>query len=121
MRIRISDHFYRDEFACKCGCGFDIVDAELVYALESMRIMFGGRPIIINSGCRCENHNASVGGTKGSYHLKGQAADIVISDIYAGFIADCLEDQHPNTYGIGRYTGRTHIDVRQQMARWSGK
>lgn len=38
-----------------------------------------GVPIRINSGCRCEKHNAEVGGTNGSFHTKGLAADLSCS------------------------------------------
>ena len=36
-----------------------------------------GRPITITSGYRCEDLNDLVGGSKGSYHLIGQAADFI--------------------------------------------
>ena len=35
-----------------------------------------GQPITVSSGYRCPKLNASVGGSKTSQHLKGQAADI---------------------------------------------
>ena len=35
-----------------------------------------GVPVHINSGCRCEKHNARSGGVKGSKHTKGLAADL---------------------------------------------
>ncbi|MBQ7170071.1 MAG: hypothetical protein IJR63_09260 [Synergistaceae bacterium] len=38
-----------------------------------------GVPIHVNSGCRCEKHNAKVGGVKGSFHTKGKAADLSCS------------------------------------------
>lgn len=39
-----------------------------------------GKPIIVNSGYRCEALNRAVGGVKTSQHLTGQAADIRSSD-----------------------------------------
>ena len=71
----LSDHFSSSEFECKCGCGFDSVDPELIVLLEKIRGFVGG-PVRINSGCRCESHNNSVGGAKHSVHKLGQAADI---------------------------------------------
>ena len=56
---KISKHFKREEFACKCGCGFDVVDVELLEVLEELRELCG-QPITINSACRCKNHNQSV-------------------------------------------------------------
>ncbi len=35
-----------------------------------------GVPVKVNSGYRCEKHNARVGGVKGSFHTKGTAADL---------------------------------------------
>lgn len=46
-------------------------------ALEPLRQHLG-LPIHVNSGYRCEQVNALVGGAKTSQHLKGEAADITI-------------------------------------------
>lgn len=35
-----------------------------------------GKPIKVNSGYRCPNHNLAVGGATQSQHMKGEAADI---------------------------------------------
>ena len=35
-----------------------------------------GRPVAVNSGYRCQIHNAAVGGVRNSQHTKGEAADI---------------------------------------------
>ena len=114
----LSEHFNRSEFSCKCGCGQDTVDAELIRVLEDLRQSLRGA-IMINSGCRCERHNASEGGSPGSQHIRGKAADIVVSGVDADTVAECLEDKYPGKYGIGRYPGRTHIDVRSgPPARW---
>lgn len=115
----ISTHFNRDEFACKCGCGFDTVDAELVTVLEDLRARLRGKPIKINSACRCVRHNAKVGGAENSVHRTGKAADIVVKGFDADTVADCLEELYPDRYGIGRYPSFVHIDVRKEKARWS--
>lgn len=41
-----------------------------------------GRPILVNSGYRCEALNKAVGGAKTSHHLKGMAADITTGTRY---------------------------------------
>ncbi|WP_319525690.1 D-Ala-D-Ala carboxypeptidase family metallohydrolase [uncultured Desulfosarcina sp.] len=115
---QLSEHFFRHEFACKCGCGFDTVDAELIRVLEDLRTEFGDRKIKINSGCRCEAHNQAEGGSSGSMHLQGKATDFRVDGVDADAVADFLENLYPNCYGIGRYNGRTHIDVRLHKARW---
>lgn len=113
----LSEHFDRKEFACQCGCGFDSVNPELITVLEDVRMFFKSS-VHINSGCRCKKHNAKVGGEPNSQHILGNAADIVVKGIKESEVASYLEKKYPNKYGIGRYKGRTHIDVRQKKARW---
>ena len=43
--------------------------------LDPLREAYG-KPIVVNSGYRCEKLNKVVGGAKKSQHLTGQAADI---------------------------------------------
>ena len=117
MPLNLHDHFSRTEFACNCGCGFDTVDAELLHVLIRTRAEFG-KPIRIMSGCRCERHNGNQGGSEKSKHIIGRAADIAIDTIHPDIVADFLEMQYPDKYGIGRYTGRTHIDTRAGKVRW---
>ena len=68
-------YFKKEEFTCKCGCGFNCISHELVAKLEAAR-MGVGRVIIINSGCRCRAHNLAVGGSEMSSHMFGTAVDI---------------------------------------------
>lgn len=113
----LTDHFSRHEFACRCGCGFDGVDPELVTLLEEIRQHYD-RPVIVQSGCRCENHNRRVGGAVLSWHRYGKAADIRVKGLPPEYIADYLEECYPDTLGIGRYRWWTHVDIRQKRARW---
>ena len=71
----ITPHFQRREFTCKCGCGKDNIDPALAQMCETIRDNIGV-PLIVNSGVRCEKHNAKVGGVKGSYHTQGKAVDL---------------------------------------------
>lgn len=75
----ITENFSGEEFACKCGCGFDDIDERLVHRLQVVRDIIDRR-ITINSGCRCENHNREVGGKPHSKHLEGKAADWKVDD-----------------------------------------
>ena len=68
-------NFKVSEFACHCGCGFNNIDQRVVDIAQKIRDRVGV-PIHINSGCRCEKHNARVGGVKGSFHAQGKAADL---------------------------------------------
>lgn len=116
----LSAHFQRSEFKCKCGCGFDAVDVELLDVLEYLREHFN-RPVVINSACRCQTHNRIVKGAPDSQHVKGKAADIRVQGIEPADVAEYLHQKYPDKYGIGCYPSFTHIDVRTNRARWKGK
>lgn len=118
MNDKLSEHFSRHEFACSDGCGFDTADVELIKVLEDVRSFFGEK-VKINSGARCEKHNAKEGGSPKSRHLYGQAADIVVENVMAIKVYTYLDSKYPDRYGIGLYPNRVHIDVRPARARWS--
>lgn len=94
MRWDIIKHFSKSEFACPC-CGLINISDDLVYKLENARVK-AGIPFVINSACRCEKHNADVGGLPNSAHLtsateKGEASDIACESIEDRFyIVDAL-------------------------------
>ena len=71
-------NFKVSEFACKCGCGFNIIDQRVINIAQILRDYLRV-PVRVNSGCRCEKHNAKVGGVKSSKHMKGLAADLSCS------------------------------------------
>lgn len=83
-------NFRVSEFACKCGCGHNSIDQRVIDMAETIRQALGV-PVRVNSGCRCEKHNAKVGGaqkkydkngkllSKGSNHMYGLAADLSCS------------------------------------------
>lgn len=116
---RLSEHFTQREFACRCGCGAEDVEPELIEVLEAARAHFGV-PIIVVSGRRCPIHNNKVGGARTSQHLSGTAADIKMSTVSPADVATYFEATYPGRYGVGRYTTFTHIDVRKTAARWRG-
>lgn len=85
----LSANFNRSEFACKCGCGANNVSMVLVDKLQKLRDAVG-RAIVINSACRCHDHNARVGGVMDSAHLSSEleaceAADIKIKNGHEAF------------------------------------
>ena len=51
------------------------VKALVENVLDPLREKYG-KPIRVNSGYRCPNHNLAVGGATQSQHMKGEAADI---------------------------------------------
>lgn len=115
----VSKHFSRWEFACSCGCGFSAVDFELLNALEEIREHFG-KPIKINSACRCEQHNKKVGGADSSMHKRGMACDIVVAGVDPEQVQQYLQNKYKGSKGIGSYGNFTHFDVRENEARWIG-
>lgn len=114
---KLSEIFDESEFSCRCGCGFNIVSPELIAVLERLRNHFNS-PVIINSGCRCQEYNRKIGGARESQHVQGTAADIVVMFKTPALVADYLEYQYPDKHGVGRYNRFTHIDVRTIRSRW---
>lgn len=71
--------FQRDDFACTCGCGQNLIEDKLIDLLEELRELVGF-PLIITSGYRCPEHNAKVSSTGPTGpHTTGLAADIGVS------------------------------------------
>ena len=121
---QLSKNFTLDELKCKCGkCGSVLVDETLVARLQQIRDHFG-KAVTVNSGYRCEKHNASpqVGGAKGSRHLKGMAADFRVQGIVPKEVAKYAESI--GILGIGLYEGKegdfVHIDTRTTKSFWKG-
>lgn len=116
-----SKYFKRKEFACRCGCGFDVVDAELLQVLEDLRVTVG-EPLVVTSGCRCATHNKNEGGAKNSVHMTGKAADVRFqsnSKTLVSALHQILLEKYPDKYGIASANSFTHIDVRAKKSRWS--
>ena len=120
----LSTHFSREEFRCRCGCGYDTVDTELLQILEFIRQHYQ-KPVTITSGCRCKAHNESIGGSDNSQHIYGRAADFQVEDVRPLEVYELIDNIHPNKYGLGVYirgnSGWVHIDSRTDSpARWEG-
>lgn len=136
MSIR---NFKPNEFFCKCGCGFGSkkgdIDMELPVLLQKIRDYVNEQmhtkphneiAIIVNSGCRCPAHNAAVGGTQGSQHLYGRAADIKATKISAKHLHKYIlqgyqEGRFPELGGLGSYRTWVHVDtykVGDRLRQW---
>jgi uncharacterized protein YcbK (DUF882 family) len=70
-------HFNPEEFTCRCGCGLNNINLQLVGALDMAR-KDAGVPFTISSGCRCSTHNRHIGGVSDSAHVGGYAVDIQV-------------------------------------------
>ena len=115
---QLSENFFRYEFACKCGCGLQTADVEIITVWQRIRTHYD-RLVTINSGARCAAHNQAVGGYPNSRHLRGEAADGTVDHVPAQEVQSLLRSWYPNKLGIGRGRNFTHIDVRPSAANWS--
>lgn len=111
-------HFSPEELSCRCTGRFCQAeywhDPAFLDGLEDLRVQVG-RPIVINSGHRCDMWNAAVGGAPLSMH-KTIAVDLSLrhqdrtalkaAAIKAGFS------------GLGFARTFLHIDRRPTPARW---
>ena len=70
-------NFKVSEFACK-HCGKNLIDQRVLNMAQELRDYLGV-PVKVNSGYRCEVHNAKIGGVKNSKHIIGKAADLACS------------------------------------------
>lgn len=115
----MNEYFKRKEFACKCGCGFDAVDAELLDLITAIRKAYQS-PITITSGCRCPEHNARVGGASQSQHRLGKAIDFQVKGVSPQEVQEFLKEWLPSDkYGLGYGKTFTHLDVREKAARFN--
>jgi len=126
--MKLTKNFSLSEFECKGGCKIpnDVFENIKLLAihLQAFRDVFN-EPITINSSYRCVEHNSSVGGSKTSQHLLGKAADITIKGYTPDEVADKIELLHSEnrnrTNGLGRYNTFTHVDIRNNYARWDNR
>lgn len=116
--------FERKEFKCKCGCGFDAVDSELLWILVDLRNKFG--VTIISGGNRCIKHNEKVQKkyvknyvpySSRSYHTRGMAVDAKFPKADVTKVYSYLCEKYPDKYGFILYHNRIHIDTREKMYR----
>lgn len=110
-------HFKQSEFTCKCGCGMNNINLNLVQILDEIRDYFG-QPITVSSGCRCRSHNSKQkGSSPNSRHISGKAADIVVRNVSKDKVLAKCKEYVKN--GKARYTytnnsnmgNAVHIDI----------
>ena len=133
--IWLGNFWKQSEFDCPCcGTGGDKMDPVLIEILDEVRKQVGVA-LTSNSAYRCPKHNSSpaVGSTSGSYHLKGQAADITYArrglrnrvNILRLFVLSENIGRKHGGLGLGLYPSFSHVDTRTASgsgispARWS--
>ena len=79
---KLTPHVTVSEYACRCGCGLGThpkdIEWDILHRFEEIRHRAGDYPFFINSGCRCEKHNAEIKppGSRNSAHLRCSALDL---------------------------------------------
>jgi uncharacterized protein YcbK (DUF882 family) len=113
-------HFKPAEFTCKCGCGKADMKPEFMGRLQALRMIWG-KPMVITSGYRCQNHPVEKAKSTPGTHSQGIAADIGISGQDAVSLLRLALDA--NFTGIGvqqKGNGRfLHLDIRETPTIWS--
>jgi uncharacterized protein YcbK (DUF882 family) len=92
---------------------------DLLAAIQTEATILTDMAVRINltSGFRTARRNRSIeGAAYDSQHLKGRAADIVLTGLTPGETAAIAETL--GAHGIGRYPGFTHVDVGPPGRRW---
>lgn len=107
----ISRNFKVSEFRCKDGSDKILIDVDFVRSkLQAIRDYFGA-PVAVNSGYRTESYNKKVGGAKKSFHITGQAFDIVVKGHTPAEVAGYA--QSLDIKGIIQYNSFVHVDGRE--------
>ena len=111
--------FTAKDFQCKNGNDTVLADTNLAVLLAAIERHFGAK-VTITSAYRDPAYNASVGGASGSYHVKGQAADITVTGIGLYEIARYADYKLGQKGGVGCYTGSrfVHVDTRGYASYW---
>lgn len=90
--------------------------AELAAFLERARTQFGGKPVIITSGYRNPQINASVGGASGSEHLFNApgvgAVDWYLDGVDIYKLQEWCVREWPYSTGLGAPKGFIHTGIR---------
>jgi len=122
----MTNNFKREEFACRCGCGLNMISPTVVLICQMIRDTYQ-QPVVVTSGCRCNEHNTKIGGAGNSQHTpKGDgythAVDIKVKNIDPKEVYDYLDEVFPNSLGLGLYSSWIHIDDRMDRKyRWNNR
>lgn len=114
-------NFRVSNFDCQCSrssCTYTLLDDDLAPALDLLWEIVG--PFKIDSGFRCQAHNAEIGGVSDSQHTQGKASDCKSLTGKNGSQVAQAAERVPAFHagGIGTYLTFAHCDIRGWMARW---
>ena len=120
--MKISDNFELREFtksdtATQKGIANDpgvrevkAIENLVVNLLQPLREVYG-KPMKINSGYRCPELNAAVGGVPTSQHTKGEAADVACE--HPAELVRCLMDSGLDFDQCIKYSTFVHLSLKQ--------
>jgi hypothetical protein len=95
--------------ACK-GTGKLMINEEAMDKLQALRTSLG-RPMLITSAYRSEEHNAKVGGAKGSLHMEARAFDIRMDNFDPAEFEAAARKAGFSGFGYYAKQGFMHIDT----------
>lgn len=98
----------------KVGSGVDLenVSEEANNAWSALSGSWGGPDLVVKSGYRSAEHNAAVGGAKGSQHIHGNAFDVDVSGMDESQRLELISSARQAGFkGIGVYKNSLHFDV----------
>lgn len=107
------------DFPCPCGaCEGGALDETFMQQLLVFLANSGRSSWEVDSGKRCEHHNAAVGGSPKSLHVLGRAIDLATPTVQAKTVA--IDAAHKTGLkGLGLGANFTHIDNREIPATWT--
>jgi uncharacterized protein YcbK (DUF882 family) len=110
--MSVINYFSEKELSCRCGCGWNNFSETLLLIINTYRHNLK-RPIVINSACRCYDHNANIGSKENSSHPKGLAVDISIknSSERDEILREIYRYVAPSIHRIGISKDYIHIDI----------
>jgi uncharacterized protein YcbK (DUF882 family) len=117
----LAPHFRQAEFDSKDvpGSGANM-KPELIVMLEALRRLVG-KPLVINSGYRTQQHNHAVGGAPASAHTTGEAVDIGTRGWKQRDRIDLiLYARKLGFIGVGIASNFVHLDMKERghLASW---
>lgn len=117
--VKLSNNFKVKEFASHDGADTVYIDDDLVYLLQGIRNHFRAA-VTITSAYRTAEYNKNIGGSAGSNHTKGKAADIQVRGVHPALVAMYAEELKAGGIGLYSYSvgGFVHIDTRSVKYRW---
>lgn len=108
----LTQNFKVKEFRCKDNSDRILVDEVFVRTyLQKIRAHFGV-PVTINSAYRTAKYNKQVGGATNSYHVRGQAFDIVVRGVEPDDVARYAKQI--GIRGVIQYDTFVHVDARKK-------